>query len=135
MRDVEPQYYESTNAGGPAGDGFAKDVADAIDDAIAARDKAAPRRLRSLWFDYFEVDLPSLGAAKLIDYLESRQVWQVEGMWSVFKTVDVPCIAFAAQVSDAGSVTLMGLGACYRYPGGSEDAWWINVIRPRLRSL
>jgi hypothetical protein len=103
--------------------------------AIAANDQNGANRLRELWLDHFDVQLPAKGAADLIEYLETRQVWRQDGDWAVLKTVDEPCIAYTAQVDDLDSVILIALAACYRYPAGSEESWWTQVVRPRVRSL
>ena len=74
-------------------------------------------------------------APELVDYLESRQRWHEHEGWIVLKTVDEPYIAYTAQRGATGDVTLIALGACYRYPNGSEDEWWRDVILPRLQRL
>lgn len=133
------RYFGDDERTDPGLGTFFDDMADAIDDALMADDAAAAGLLRSLWLDRFETDLPAMGTARLVDYLETRQVWREEADWTVIKTVDLPCIAYTAQVlgevSAGGRVELIALGACYRYPAESEAIWWQRVIRPRVRSL
>jgi hypothetical protein len=129
---VEVIYFES---GIVAEDGFFWDIEDALEEARLAGDRRARDTLRRLWLDFIEVQLPAMGADKLIAFLESRQIWREDGAWLVLKTVDEPCISYTARVNANGSVTLIALGACYRYPQGNDEGWWLNVVRPRLRSL
>ncbi len=133
------RYFGHDGRTNPGLGTFLDDVADAIEDALVAGDAAGSGQLRSLWLDRFDADLPALGAARLVDFLETRQVWREEADWMVIKTVDQPCIAYTAQVlGEAPSnptVELIALGACYRYPAGSDAIWWQKVIRPRVRNL
>jgi hypothetical protein len=130
--NVRLDYYKRHASG--VLESFLGDLADAIDAAVAAGDGDGATRLRGLWLDHFEVQLPAMGAVDLIDYLETRQVWRQEGDRVAFKTADVPCISYTAQLEDAGAVRLVALAACYRYPGGEEN-WWTGLVAPRLRSL
>lgn len=114
---------------------FLVDVDDAHRDADRASDREGQTVLLRLWLEHFDNFLGNMAAAKLVDYLETRQIWRQHEEWRVLKTVDEPCIAYTAQKSESGNVTLIALGACYRYPNGSEDEWWRNVILPRLRRL
>lgn len=133
MRGVTVSYYR--RRGSSVEESFVIDVATAIERANAAGNRAGARRIRELWLDHFDVTLPAMGSANLIAYLESRSVWRNDGEWSVFKTVDEPCIAYTAQIGEDNQVTLVALGACYRYPSGSEENWWTQTIRPRVRTL
>ena len=71
----------------------------------------------------------------LSGYLGSIAPWQVHGEWTVFKTIDEPSIAFTAQAAPDGDLTLICLGICYRYPGGTSLDWWTKIILPRLESI
>lgn len=126
------EYYRSE---GPPVEGFVIDIALAIKTASARGDEAAARKLRSLWLDYFHVELPAQGSDRLTAYLLNRAIWREDGEHTVIKTVDQPCIAYTAEVDETDDIILIALGACYRYPHGSEDAWWTQIIRPRLRRL
>ena len=129
---VRLHYYRRHGSG--VLESFLDDLANAVDEALAAGDEHGAARLRELWLDHFEGQLPAKGAASLIAYLETRQVWRQDSDWVVLKTVDVPCIAYTAQVDEEDAITLIALAACYRYPGKEED-WWTQVVLPRLRSL
>ncbi|MER9102649.1 hypothetical protein NKH95_01740 [Mesorhizobium sp. M0848] len=115
--------------------GFADDVVAAGRAASLAGRNADRERLRSLWLEYLEVQLPARGDEKLIDYLETRAVWREEEDWTVFRTVDEPCVAFTASVAPDGTVELIALAACDRFPAGSDEQWWQSVVRPRVLQL
>jgi hypothetical protein len=104
-------------------------------EAENAGDQEGCRALMRLWLEHFESFLGNMTGAKLVEWLETRQFWRQEEEWLVFKTVDVPCIAYTAQKMHSGEVTLIALGACYRYPHESEPEWWDAVICPRVRRL
>jgi hypothetical protein len=114
---------------------FLIDVNDAHRDADQASDREGQTAVLRLWLEHFDNFLGKMAAPKLIDYLETRRFWRQHKEWIVIKTADVPCIAYTAQKSASGDVTLIALGACYQYPNGSEDEWWCGVILPRLRRL
>ena len=115
--------------------GFADDIAREGRAASNAGRSADKDRLHQLWFDYFETTLPAMGDAKLIDYFESRPVWREESDWLVYRTPDQPSIAFTAVVDPQGGVEIIALAACDRFPGGSDEEWWLTVVRPRLLQL
>lgn len=129
---VRVEYYRDL---GPPPEAFAIDMAAAIRAATYKGDEAGARRLRELWLDHFDVELPAKGPTRLFAYLKSRVVWRSEGERTVIKTVDQPCIAYTAELDQTHGIALIALGACYRYPASNEDGWWTNVIRPRLRKL
>lgn len=114
---------------------FSADFVFAQDSALNAGDRSAGRHLRDLWLDYLEVQLRLMTSIRLERYLASRRVWRWEGEWPVYKTVDTPCIAYTAQMNNDNTITVIALGACYRYPGGNANTWWAQEIRPRVRSL
>lgn len=115
---------------------FASDCAAALRQARSAEDEAGAGRLLDLWVEYFEGRLHNLDAQSLIGYLEKRRVWRSYSEWPVYKTADVPCLAFTASVDDRdGNVVLIGLSLCYRYPLGDAETWWQAVILPRIRNL
>lgn len=115
--------------------GFVDDVAREGQTAALAGRAADQEWLRSLWLDYIQVQLPALGDAALIDYLETRPVWREEGEWMVYRVPREPCIAFTASVLADGTVELIALAACDRFPGGSDQQWWQAVVRPRVQQL
>jgi hypothetical protein len=131
--NVTATYFNGTQNGVVCG--FIHDLAAAYDAAYSAKDEHAIDIIHHIWLEYFQERLLKMPASKLIQFLEDRQVWRECGEWSVFKTVDEPCIAYTAQKSSNGSVVLIALGICYRYPKGGEDTWWKNVIEPRVRGL
>lgn len=112
---------------------FAADIAAAQEDAVAAGDPAAATTIRSLWLDYFEVELPKRGR-RLAGHLQSLAVWKIEQGWTVFKTTQAPCIAFTYALIGK-DVELIALGACYQFPNGNADDWWSDVIQPRVQQL
>lgn len=117
-------------AAGPAGHAL-KDLADAMDQAKVANDKTGLNNLRELLFDHLQEKLASKPDKAIRKYAASRSVWRVDDGHSVFKTADEPCLAYTAFETN-GDVSVLALGFCYRYPV-SEEAWWTDVIRPRLR--
>lgn len=126
---VEVRRFKKTGLGG-----FADDVVtEGRVAGLAGRD-ADRERLRWLWLEYLEVQLPALGDKKLTDFLEARAVWREEGDWAVFRTVDEPCVAFTAFVASDGTVELIALAACDRFPGGSDEQWWQSVVRHAFNS-
>ena len=89
-----------------------------------------------LWVEYFDGLLHDLDAQSLIEYLEKRHVWRSFSDWPIYKTADVPCLAFTASVDDRdGKVILIALGLCYRYPADDAETWWQEVVLPRVRNL
>ncbi len=111
------------------------DLKAAIEAAVSHDDFMDARRLLYLHCDYIP-NLASVGAARLIEYLEDRGVWREFADWPVYKTAGVPCIAFTAQVRpDGKAVDLIVLGTCYRYPTGTDEGWWCDAILPRVREL
>jgi|SRR5215471_9971656 len=130
---VAKRYF----AAGSTGDfqSFLTDVNNAHMEADRANDHDGKRALIHLWLEHFNNFLGNMAPPRLVDYLETRQIWRQHEEWLVLKTVDEPCIAYTAQKTTSGEVTLIALGACYRYPNGSEDEWWNAVILPRVRRL
>jgi hypothetical protein len=117
-------------ASGPFGNALV-DLDGALRLAERAGDAKAVAHLRRLLRVYFWETLRAKSYPQLEAFLATLQVWRTEGEASVFKTVDEPCMAFTALAFDEGLYVVV-LGACYRYPN-SQDAWWRDVIRPRLR--
>ncbi len=114
---------------------YLSDLKSALDAATNVNDFLAARRLLFLHCDYL-AHLAAMGPADLIGYLEGRGVWREVGDWPVYKTAGQPCLAFTAQVSADGlAVDLIALGACYRYPVASDEAWWSETIMPRVQAL
>jgi hypothetical protein len=114
---------------------FLIDLAAAYDQAYAAGDIEGHDALHRVWLDHFESYLGKMSGPELIAYLQGRQVWQQEGDWIIFATIDEPCIAYTAQRGPGDNVTLIALGICYHYPAGGRTAWWRDVIQPRVRTL
>jgi hypothetical protein len=112
---------------------FASEMVRALREAGAASDPDGQDKLRSLLFDYFDAELGEMEQAQLEEYLMNARVWRVSNGLHVYKTGDVPCIAFAAR-ADATNIVLVALGVCYRYPTTAE-AWWTNCICPRMVSV
>jgi hypothetical protein len=130
---VEIRYYAAGTT--ETFESFLTDVNNAQKEAEQASDPDGGHALTRLWLDYFEF-LRNMSERKLVEYLEGRQRWRQYQEWFVLKTIDQPCIAYAAQIaSNPGHVTLVALGACYRYPNGTEDGWWNATILPRLRRI
>jgi len=129
---VRVEYYRNE---GPPVESFVIDIAGAIKTATARDDEAAARMLRSLWLDHFHVELPARNSSRLMEYLLNRAIWREDGEWTVIKTAGEPCITYTAEIDQTDEIVLIALGACYRYPHGSEDAWWTQIIRPRLGRL
>ncbi len=117
-------------AAGPAGYALV-DLKEALDAAHDARDGRGGDWLQRLMFVYVKERLASKSPTELEVYLRSRRVWRRDGVHAVFKSVDEPCVAYAALEFDDG-VQILVLGFCHRYPR-SEEAWWLEHIRPRLR--
>lgn len=122
-----PIFVEYASSG--AGAALA-DLKVALDAAISARDNAGKEDLYGLLYEHVEGRLAKHSPSSLVRYLRSRSVWRTHGNHKVFKTADEPCVAYVA-VDRNGSLQILVLGFCYRYPG-SEGAWWSGVIRPRL---
>jgi len=115
---------------------FLSDYTTAIRQARSAGDEAGASRIMDLWVEYFDGVLHGLDAQSLIDYLEKRRVWRSYSDWPIYKTADVPCLAFTASVDDRdGAVILIALGLCYRYPAGNAETWWQEVVLPRIRNV
>src|SRR5262249_53021591 len=107
----------------------------AYEQAYAAGDMEGHDALHRLWLHHFEGYLGKMTAPDLLAYLRGRQIWHREGDWIVFATIDEPCITYTAQQGPGDAITLIALGACYRYPAGGREAWWRDVIQPRVRTL
>jgi hypothetical protein len=70
---------------------FLIDLAAAYDQAYAAGDIEGHDALHRVWLDHFESYLGKMSGPELIAYLQGRQVWQQEGDWIIFATIDEPC--------------------------------------------
>lgn len=114
---------------------FMRDISESYDAARSAGDLAASQRLRQLWLGYLHNDLKAMTSRQFDAYFSTRQTWQSSGDWTIIKTPDLPCIAYTAQANLDNSVTVIALGAVWRYPGGNELGWWTGVILPRVRLL
>jgi hypothetical protein len=130
---VTTRYYQAVQKG--AVQAFIIDMQQAHLAAGLNHDRQGQTALLRLWLEHFDGLLGTMTAPKLIEYLEARQVWRQEADWVVFKTIDEPCIAYTAQKSPEGSVTLIALAGCYRFPNGRESDWWNDAVLPRVRSL
>ena len=111
------------------------DVYEAHKQACGLNDQEGKDALLRLWLEHFNTYLGNMSAPSLLDYLETRPIWRRHGEWNVIINPDEPCIAYTSQRNAAGEITLILLGVCYRYPNGSENEWWNNVILPRVRRL
>lgn len=114
---------------------FVEDFICSFDAAVLARDDWAKDHLRSLWLDHLEVQLKIMTANQFDSYFATRMTWRRDGIWQVVKTPDLPCVAYTAQINSSGLISIHALGAAYRYPDSRAEAWWTDVICPRLRSL
>ena len=130
---VEKRYY-SRRLNGTV-NAFIVDVHLAYEQAHAAGDTEGHDAINRVWLDHFENYLGKMSAPELVTYLQGRQVWQQEGEWIIFATIDEPCICYTAQRGPGEIVALIALGICYRYPVGGRAAWWRDVIQPRVRTL
>jgi hypothetical protein len=130
---VEKRYFAAVLNGEVHA--FIIDVNNAHIDAERAGDRDGQSALTHLWLHHFDNLLGNMSGPELVEYLESRRRWHEHEGWIVLKTMDEPCIAYTAQKGESGDVTLIALGACYRYPNRSEDEWWRRVILPRLQRL
>ena len=91
-------------------------------------------QFRTLWLTTFHFQMASWTDRRLLRSLGRAGAWSVDGQFRVYRTADLPAVAFTT-VGSAGPVRLVLLGGCCEYPGGSEESWWIDVIRPRVRAL
>lgn len=114
---------------------FVQDISGSCDAASRAGDLPAKKRLTDLWLVHMHNHLKAMTPAAFVTYFSSRQVWRSHGDWTVIKTVELPCVAYTAQVNLDGSITVIALGAAWRYPYDDENKWWTDVILPRVRSL
>jgi hypothetical protein len=115
---------------------FASDWVSALRDAHVANDSDGESAITQLLFDFFERELSTSDERQLVEFLESHRVWRDFKAWPIFKTTDVPCLAFTASISgESQNVILVALGCCYRYPEDDEEKWWRDVILPRVRRL
>ncbi len=107
------------------------DLQGALDAAKAAGDRNAETWLLDLLTRYLLEDLANRSASALTSYVSSRQRWRNDNGLDVVKTPDQPAVAYTL-LSRGSDVVLLALGFVYRYPL-SEEAWWTDTIRPRLR--
>ena len=115
--------------------GLIIDLNNAAREAHAARDEDGAAALHRIFFHHFQNVLLKMRPEVLLAHLESLIGWHEHKNWRVYKTIDEPCLAFAAQKGTDGSVTLMALGLCYRFPPGGAEAWWTKHICPRVERL
>ena|ERR1051326_7838952 len=114
---------------------FLPELYDARKLADAAGDREGWAAVKRLWLEYFVGRLGRMTTPQLSDYLKSIQPWMAHGEWTVFKTIDEPCVAFTAHMSADQELILICLGICYRFPEGSSVVWWNKIILPRLKSI
>src|SRR3569833_60904 len=115
--------------------GFADDIAREAGVAARNRRAADSETLRSLWLDFLEARLPAMGNEALLRFLQLRQVWRLEGDWPVLRSTGEPCVAFTFAELPDGTVELIPVAACDRFPNGSEEEWWQKTVRPRVMQL
>jgi hypothetical protein len=126
---VEVAYFKA-----PALGGFKEDyirIAKAPQDAGGGHPVDG---LKHLWFDFVEGDLAAKGAARLTQYLERLQIWRKEAEWPVYLAGNGPYLAFTARVYGS-HVEIILLGAMLAFQDVHGDAWWDEVILPRLRTI
>jgi hypothetical protein len=127
---VEVRRFKMARLGG-----FADDIAREAQVAARAGRPADREKLRSLWLDFLEARLPAMGDEPLLSFLQSRRLWRQEGDWPVLRSAGEPCVAFTFSALADGTVDLIALAACDRFPKGSEEEWWQKVVRPRVVQL
>lgn len=109
-------------------------MATALRAARAAGDAEARTSLFGAWIDHIEGTLASKSSAQLRRYLRPR-VWRTIGDFPVFRTAGPPFVAYTTYELTDGSITVVALAACYRFPQGGEAQWETTVIVPRLALL
>jgi hypothetical protein len=115
---------------------FFGDFDKAVLQAADCGDNEGVQRLESLLVDYVYTDMQEMRFDKSVRYFESRSVWKHFNATPVYKSVDLPCIAFTGfydKRSHRSEITV--LAACYKYPNDSDLAWWQEVVLPRVRSI
>jgi hypothetical protein len=112
-------------ADSPAGNAL-DDFNESVDAATAGEIKQLDR----LHFRHFHGTLRGKSSDELAAYLDRLRVWRSLGPVDVFKTSDTPCFAYVA-FQHGDEIVLLILGVCREYPV-SEQAWWDDVILPRL---
>ncbi len=130
-----PQVTSSYPEWNGGTESFLVDYRTAIENALSVGDERGYRQLNDLWIDLFENRLRAMIPNRLRTYLEGRAVWKRAGSRPVFKIGGEPSFAFSADVLMDGSVELIAIGTCYRYPGGSADHWWTGALEARARAL
>lgn len=129
---VSIEYFEDPT--GRLG-AFGPDWNDAGHAALTAGDGPSQTRLRSFVLDYLEVQLGRKSARAMVDYLSSIAIWKETDDWNVYRLPDTPSLAYAASMQGDGSIRLVAISACYRYPDNDPEVWWTRVIEPRVLSL
>lgn len=114
--------------------GMANDVCVSIKRFWGTSRQEEAEALRSLWLQTFESSLAAWNDARLETMLARAGAWRVENGLPIFRTPAPPTIAYAVMRL-GGELTLVLLGGCCEYPNGSENDWWLNVIRPRTKAL
>lgn len=132
MSQVSIDYFE--DAAGDLG-AFGPDWNDAGQEALMAGDDASQSRLRGFVLDFLEVKLKRKSAKAMVDYLTGIAIWKKAEDWNVYRLPDTPSLAYAASMQRDGSIRLVAISACYRYPGNDPELWWRQVIEPRVLSL
>jgi hypothetical protein len=128
-----PVSYYAKSGGSES---FFDDMADALHRANVAHDRNAQIAIENLCVGYVASELSRKSSVDLAAYLRSLRIWRMYEDFTVYKTADLPCVAFAARLGQvANGDPIVGLAVCYRYPRGSEALWWQDVVLPRLISI
>jgi hypothetical protein len=92
--------------------------------------KAQIADLERLLYDNICGTIGGLPERKLAGHLDGLAHWREEQGVKVYKSVERPCVAFAALRQD-GHAVLLVLGFCLATPP-DDDTWWQQTIGPRL---
>ena len=115
---------------GPEGQAFADDWLKALRAASENEDHDAVRKINVLVLDHLWCELCEMNSRKLTAYLKQR-VWRTHERVHVYKTPDLPCVVYTVH-NQKSNLEVLALGICYQFPGGTVDAWWDNILLPRL---
>ena len=129
---VVVEYFDGNHVGLGR---FMGDLVRAVDDATHAKDKPAADYLRGLVLDHLEGRLAGMPVGRFNRYHRNRSAWKTSPPWSIYRTANAPCLCYATQAFDDGSVLLNAVGVCYTLPQGGLNAWWTQTIEPRVKSL